>query len=234
MTFSEAFGFNTHESIAVIGSHGKTSLCYLLSSENCDKKVALTTSTKIFKITKDDLKVKNFYDFYGKNLPKKLFTGVSVFGKFYKEDKISSLNLQDLQYLKTISDMLIYEADGSRCKPFKAWKQNEPVIISQTSVIVGIIPINFIGQKVDESLIHRFELFKQKFQVGLNDLIDENLFIKITHEMFLKAPKNARKILFLNRFESIHEKSVKQIAQGLSNIEICVGSIKNKTMKKVK
>ncbi len=234
MNFTKAFGFNSHESIAIIGSHGKTSLCYLLSCESSHKKVALTTSTKMFKISPQDLQVQNFYDFYGKDLPKKLFNGVSVFGEFYKEDKISSLNLQNLEYLTTISDILIYEADGSKCKPFKAWKQNEPVIISQTSVIIGIIPINFIGQKVSEDLIHRFELFKQKFQVSLYDFIDENLFVKIANEMFLKAPKNARKILFLNRFESIHEKSLKIIAQNLSNIEIYAGSIKNKTIKRVK
>ncbi|MBS9778810.1 MAG: putative selenium-dependent hydroxylase accessory protein YqeC [Campylobacteraceae bacterium] len=234
MTFSEAFGFDLCESIAIIGSHGKTSLCYLLSSENSHKKVALTTTTKIFKIANKDLHVKNFYDYYGKDLPNTLQYGVNVFGKFYKENKISSLSQNDLKKLKDISDILIYEADGSRQKPLKAWSGYEPVFVDQTDTIIGILPINCINLHVSEDIVHRYDLFCEKFATKQNDKIDENLMINITKEMFSKAPKNTRKILFLNRCEDLHVNSAKQIANALENIEVYAGSIHNKTIKKIK
>ncbi len=233
MTFSKAFGFGSCESIAIIGSHGKTSLCYLLSNENGHKKVALTTTTKIFKITKNDLHVKDFYDYYDKDLPNSLQNGVNVFGKFYKDNKISSLPTKDLELLRNISDILIYEADGSRQKPLKAWSEYEPVIAEQTSIVIGILPINLINLHVNEKLIHRFDLFCERFATKQNDKIDEILMIKVINEMFAKAPKNARKILFLNRYESLHVNSANKIADTLDKIEVYAGSIHEKTIKKI-
>ncbi len=234
MNLSKAFGFCQNESVAIIGSHGKTSLCLALSKENSKKKIAHTTTTKIFPVIYEDLNIKNFYDFYGKNLPNSLQNGVNVFGKFDKNNKISSLKKTDLEHLRNISDMLIYEADGSKTKPFKAWNEYEPVILEKTSIIIGIIPINFIGQQVDENLIHRFELFCKKFSVSKNDKIDKYLILKIANEMFKKTPKNAKKILFLNRYEDTFQNSAEFIAQNLEQISTFAGSIKNKTIKKIK
>ncbi len=231
MNISEAFGFEHRESVAVIGSHGKTSLCLALAKENSHKKLALTTTTKIFPITKNDLHVKNFYD---KDLPNSLQNGVNVFGKSCENGKISSLHVKELKHLKSICDLLIYEADGSKAKPLKAWSEYEPVILEDTTIVIGIIPINFLSSFVDEKIIHRFELFCKTFKVKPGDKIDEKLFIDIIKEMFNKAPKNAKKILLLNRYETKYDKSVQIIADNLSHVKVCVGSIKENNIKRIK
>ncbi len=234
MNFSEAFGLMPDDTIAIIGSSGKTSLCYRLAKENDDKKLALTTTTKVFIVKPEYLHVKNFYDFYGKDLPNSLQNGVNVFGKFYKEKKISSLNPKEFEKLQNISDMLIYEADGSKQKPLKAWDEHEPVILKNTDVVIGIIPIDFLGKKVDEKFIHRFEIFCEKFKVNDGNKINENLFIKIIEEMFKKVPSNAKKILFLNYFDDLHEKSAHNIAKNFLHVKTFAGSIKDKIIKKIK
>ncbi len=233
MNISKVFGFDFRESVAIIGSHGKTSLCLALANEYSDKKVALTTTTKIFPVTKSDLHVKNFYNFYDKDLPKALKNGVNVFGKSCKNGKISSLHVKELKHLHSISDILIYEADGSKAKPLKAWESYEPVILEDTTVAIGVIPLHVMGKIVDESLIHRFELFCKTFDVKKGDQIDETLFIKIINEMFKKVPKSVKKILLLNRYDARYDKSVKIICDNFLHVNIYVGSIKEKNIKKI-
>ncbi len=234
MNISKVFGFTSNESVAVVGSHGKTSLCITLAIENSEKKVALTTTTKIFPISKDDLQVKNFYNFYDKELPKSLQKGVNVFGNSCKNDKISSLSGEELKHVHHISDIFIYEADGSKAKPLKAWNEYEPVILEDATSVIGIIPINVFGKKVHEEFIHRFELFCEIFNVKKNDKIDEKLFINIIGEMFKKVPPNAKKILLLNRYEPKFDKIINTISNNLQDIKIFAGNIKEKSIKKIK
>lgn len=235
MSFSEAFGLKPKDTIAVIGSGGKTTLCYKLSCENEDKKVIFSTTTKIFPATKDSMGVEKFYDFYGKTLPNTLENGVSVFGNFFKSNKlkISSLNPKELAKLKNMSDIFIYEADGAKCKPLKAWSEYEPVILEFSTVVIGVIPLHVYKKRAKEEIIHRFDTFCEKFNLFPNETIGKELFVKIIKEMFQKAPKNARKILFFNRFKKKRDLLVKEISREFADIEFFAGSLKRGEIGKV-
>lgn len=201
MNFSKAFRLKPKDVVAIIGSGGKTSLCYKLANENIDKKTALTTTTKIYPITPKDIQVEeNFFNYYGKPLPNFLSVGVSVFGKFCKLDalKITSLDRDEMELLKGKSDIFIYEADGSKQKPLKAWSEYEPVILENSTKVIGVIPLCVVGKTVDERIIHRFELFCKRFDVKGGQKITIELLAKIIDEMLQKIPSNAKKILFLN------------------------------------
>ena len=51
------------------------------------------------------------------------------------------------------------EADGSKQRPLKGWSSYEPVILKETTTTIGVLPISVIGQKIDETTIHRLPLF---------------------------------------------------------------------------
>lgn len=236
MDFSKAFGFGKNEAISVIGSGGKTTLCYRLVKENENKRLAFTTTTKIFPPTKEILGVERFYDFFGKNLPNSLKVGVNLFGEFFQTDiiKISSLDFKELKTLHKLSDMLIYEADGAKCKPLKAWNGYEPVVLDFTSTVIGVLPLYVHGEKVHETLIHRYERFCDQFRVKEGQNIGEELFLKIIKEMFKKVPTNSRKILFFNRYDFKRDfNTVGQIAENLNHIEFFAGSLKNGNIERI-
>ncbi len=223
MNFSKEFVLQ--KSVAIIGSNGKTSLCYRLCKENKDKKTLFTTTTKIFPPNAHEMGLDEayFHDGFSKSLDE-LNYGVNVFGK-PENSKLSSIEHDKLHALYQKSDLFIYEADGSKQKPLKAWNDYEPVFLDFTEQVIAVMPINQLGCKVCEDNIHRFELFCQKFGVKSGDIIDERLFLKIIDEMFKKAPKKAEKILFFNRYETKYEKNVKLIASKLENIKTFYGSI---------
>ncbi|NRR74941.1 hypothetical protein HRD57_02125 [Tetragenococcus halophilus] len=51
------------------------------------------------------------------------------------------------------------EADGAKQRPLKAWADFEPVIVSETTTTIGIIPLCVLGQRTDETIIHRLPYY---------------------------------------------------------------------------
>ena len=57
------------------------------------------------------------------------------------------------------TDIMLIEADGSAHKPVKAWKEDEPVIIQETTMTIGAAAFGRIGEAADGTTIHRLPLF---------------------------------------------------------------------------
>lgn len=151
------------DKIAIIGAGGKTSLAKSLALENKALKTILTTSTKMYNDFDD-----NFNNLIDKEIL--LENGVNIVGKsiankFYLDDK----NL-----LKN-ADLIIYEADGAKKKPFKGYKDDEPVFLKDTNKCVGVIAYSYLNKNINESFIHRFSLFQKQFshKIISNDFIKE-------------------------------------------------------------
>lgn len=237
MNFSQAFALELKDVVAIIGSGGKTSLGYKIAKENVDKKVVLTTTTKVYPVTCKEIGVeKRFFSHYGKGLPNSLDIGVNVCGKFLKADilKITSLDKSDIKQLKSKSDLFIYEADGSKQKPLKAWNATEPVILDDTTKVIGVLPLFVFGKYVEEGLIHRIHLFCKKFNVQLGEIIQEQLLVKIIDEMFKKVPSKMQKILFFNYVANEDDYKLSwELAKNFSDIRFFAGSIKDCTIKEV-
>lgn len=230
-SLSKAINLNIKENIAVIGMGGKSSFCYNLCLENIDKKIALSTTTKMYEASFLDIKCKEelFHTFY-EVLPKTLYKGVNFFGKSLNTNppKVGFISEDFLSCVSKISDNFIYEADGSKQKMLKCWKQNEPVFLQNTHKIIGILPIKVLYKQINESFIHNILLFLQKTNTKLNDIITFDILRKVVFEMFKKAPKNAKKYIFINHVEN--EKDLENAIK-LSSIfeyEVFLGSLKTK------
>lgn len=144
--------------ISVVGSGGKTSLIYKIAGDlkKKGKKVAITTTTKIFSNIREECVDFVSSDISEKNT-KKLFLekNVVVFGEKCS-DKLTSPKEDFFEYVTKYCDYLIIEADGSKRKPLKITKENEPVIIEKTELVIAVFGLSAIGKRASE-VCHRYE-----------------------------------------------------------------------------
>ncbi len=161
----------TDKIITVVGAGGKTSTIFELGKElsNLNKKVIITTTTHMrleedFILVEDNNDIENF-----KNILKN--KKIIKIGKKESEYKVKSLDMKLLRKVISLTDFLLIEGDGSKNLPLKVPKDNEPVIIEETNLVVGIMGFDSLDKKIKD-ICHRPELVSQLLQKNLEDNID--------------------------------------------------------------
>ena len=123
--------------IAVVGCGGKTSLIGLLANKLREKKVLVSTTTKMFPIQ-----------------------GIQCQGLLNKASgKLEALPAEALASLIPQYDITLLEADGSRGLPCKGWLPNEPLVPHYCTHTVGIVTISALGKAATETIAHRLREF---------------------------------------------------------------------------
>ena len=215
------FQINKKDIITIVGAGGKTSLMLSASSYlRKDYKVLVTTTTHIY------MPDKKYYDEMivvsedeDNNLDEILETnkkGVYIIGSEVinnsNKPKLKGLSFEMLDKVTPYFDIIIIEGDGSKEKPLKGWKDNEPVVYSKTTKTIGVIDINSLGLDINEENVHRVEKF---LQIVNEDLDDEKSYkkVSINHLKNIITNKNGlfkisigEKTLFINKCED--EKSI--------------------------
>lgn len=215
------FQINKKDIITIVGAGGKTSLMLSASSYlRKDYKVLVTTTTHIY------MPDKKYYDEMivvsedeDNNLDEILETnkkGVYIIGSEVinnsNKPKLKGLSFEMLDKVTPYFDIIIIEGDGSKEKPLKGWKDNEPVVYSKTTKTIGVIDINSLGLDINEENIHRVDKF---LQIVNEDLDDEKSYkkVSINHLKNIITNKNGlfkisigEKTLFINKCED--EKSI--------------------------
>ena len=141
---------NKDKVITVVGAGGKTSTIFELGNElsNLNKKTIITTTThmgfdKDFILIEKDSDIKKI-----ENILKK-FPLIKV-GKKESEYKVKSLDFDLLKKIILLGDFILIEGDGSKNLPLKAPKDNEPVIIEETNLVIGIMGFDSINKKIKD------------------------------------------------------------------------------------
>jgi probable selenium-dependent hydroxylase accessory protein YqeC len=169
--------------ITFIGSGGKSSLIELLAKKltHNKRKTLVTTTTKMFPLPK--------------------IPGVTQAGIFNSESgKLESLPLPELERITGGYDLVLVEGDGAKKLPLKGWADYEPVVPEFTTATAGVIPVWPLGQKADETIIHRLPLFCALAGLKPGEIIGPaHLAAVIEHGLFTKA--KGRKLLFFNQIE---------------------------------
>jgi probable selenium-dependent hydroxylase accessory protein YqeC len=128
--------------VAVIGCGGKTSLIKLIADTLLDRKVLISTTTKMFPLD------------YGTR------AGVCCLGTLNGETgKLEALSEDTLLGLIPRYDVMLLEADGSRGLPLKGWLDNEPVIPGFCTHSVGIVTVGAVGKAATADIVHRLPEF---------------------------------------------------------------------------
>ncbi len=208
MNLIEILNIKKNDIITIVGAGGKTSLMFsasLLLSKN--HKVLVTTTTHIYKpaayqydklIILEDLKENEIKDLYNKNE-----NGIYVIGNnLVNNEKIKGLTFEQLDEIVDYFDYIFIEGDGSKHKPLKGWRENEPVIYPKTTKQIGVLDIKSLGLDINEDNIHRIDKFKQLINSKNKKVSIENLLNIIFNKNGLFKNAKGEKILFINKVES--------------------------------
>jgi probable selenium-dependent hydroxylase accessory protein YqeC len=209
----EALGIKTKEVISLTGAGGKTTLMFRLAKELFleGKKVVTTTTTKILEptsgetpylfIDSDEEKVRQF-------ITSRLsgYGHITVAREKLESGKLKGISpalVNGLWSLKGI-DMMIIEADGAAGRPIKAPREGEPVIPTNTTLVVAILGVDGIEKELNEENVFQAELISQITGIPVGKKMTEDaIAILMTHPkgIFKGAPSSSRVVAFLNKVD---------------------------------
>lgn len=148
-----------HRLIGVVGAGGKTTLIYLLAKELTKKgyRVAITTTTH--------MQSEGRYGFV-------------PLGTFCEEGKIKGFSAEFPATLLENYDVVLVEADGSRCLPMKVPAEHEPVLPKGADLIIGVAGASAIGKMFQEAC-HRYERVCREFLCDPDEAIRPYHMVRI-------------------------------------------------------
>jgi probable selenium-dependent hydroxylase accessory protein YqeC len=150
--------------VAVVGCGGKTSLIELMADRLREKKVLVSTTTKIFPPKMKDIVLCETLLQCEKHEPR---TGIQCMGLMNSASgKLEALPEAFLAALLPRYDIAFLEADGSRGLPCKGWLANEPVVPDYCTHTVGVITMGALGKLAGETTVHRLPEFFALTGVG--------------------------------------------------------------------
>lgn len=197
--------------ISVTGSGGKTTFIEKLASKLKDKRVLITTSTKIKIPQNREYEVYTSLDNFKRCYSAR--PGIYAVCDEVKDGKFIDIGYEKLNSIIKLFDHVLIEADGSKNKPLKAWRSFEPVIYPFTDLTIGVLPCDLLGRSYDRNLIFNVELFEDDYEV--NDIIDENLYCQIANDPKGLFKNSTRRIIYLSRSDFLSEKDVQKIKRKL-------------------
>ena len=202
----ESLGININEKniISFVGGGGKTTSIYTLANElsNIGKKVLVTTTTHMHM-------PEDYINFKGDiNEIKERFknTNLITVGIKDKNNKISSVGEDIAITLIELCDFLLIEADGAKMLPLKAPASHEPVILNNTTMIVGVAGIDSLGKSIEE-ICHRPEYVCNILRKKYADKIDEKDIANLLssekgQKKFLDKCNNAEYRAIINKVDN--------------------------------
>lgn len=149
--------------VAIVGAGGKTTLLYALAralaAHGC--KVITATTTHIFPPTPAQSplcllspplpEVQEALQQYGHvTVAEKAVTNNE------HQSKLLGLSFDDIERLRTVSDILLVEADGAAMRPLKAPASHEPAVPPCTELCIALCGLSGLGRSLHDS-VHRPE-----------------------------------------------------------------------------
>jgi len=156
---------------AVVGCGGKTSLIGLIAEKLRDKKVLISTTTKIFPPKMKDIMLCETLLQCEEHEQR---TGIQCMGLLNSASgKLEALPEVFLAELLPRYDIVLLEADGSRGLPCKGWLETEPAVPGYCTHTMGVITMNALGKPAGDSTVHRLPEFTALTGVGEGQTITQ-------------------------------------------------------------
>ncbi|MDF2505371.1 selenium cofactor biosynthesis protein YqeC [Clostridium sp.] len=205
MKLKDLLNINKGDVVSIVGAGGKTTLMFSLAEElRLEDKVLVTTTTKIYVPERKQYdyiaESKGEFNHYNK-LNKK---GIYIYGKAVNDEKkLIGLDFELLNKQLPYFDYVLIESDGSKKKPIKGWKDNEPVISSKTSKTIGVLSIENLLMEINEENVHNLEQFMNITGSSKYDIINmDHIMALIFSFKGLFKDAVGEKILFINKVDT--------------------------------
>jgi probable selenium-dependent hydroxylase accessory protein YqeC len=204
--------------IALVGAGGKTTLGNRIAKglAGTGRRVLFTTTTKIYPPEDNPL-----YLGAAENIRA---SGLFMTAAKEKLDngKLKGYSPEELAVIagSGLFNDIIVEADGAARKPIKAPNETEPVYPLGADLIIGVIGLDCIGRALNDSNVHRSALFSEITGAYINEPVDfQHILRLISHPegLFRYAPDGVRRVVFLNKCDTINE-TVRQQAEDISSM----------------
>jgi len=225
---ADAFALRGHEIIALTGGGGKTTLMFALAKELLAKSLSVitTTTTKIFEPAREQTPFLIIEADQGKAvaLVKEGLQRnghVTFAAQRFPEGKIGGADPQLIERMaqELSVNHIIVEADGARKLPLKAPGEHEPVIPSDTTLLIPLVGIDALGRPLNEATAFRPERIAELTGARLGDpIIAEFIATLMTHPQGLikGVPPGARIIPFINKVETLKRlNGARAVARGV-------------------
>lgn len=99
--------------------------------------------------------------------------------------------------------LLLLEADGSRMRPLKGWKNHEPMIPDWGTCSIGVVPVRQIGKALKAEDVHRHEEFCALTGARMGQVLRaEHVASAISGPKGMFAKAKGRLVLFFSQVEA--------------------------------
>lgn len=223
---------NEKNIVSFVGGGGKTTSIYTLANElSCLGKKVIVTTTTHMRMPKDYI---NFNGDINEIKERFEFNNLITVGIKDKSNKISSVGKEIAETLIELCDCLLIEADGSKMLPLKAPATHEPVILKNTTMIVGVAGIDSLFKSIKE-ICHRPEIVSNFLNKNEEDQITTMDIAKLLsskdgQQKFIDRCYNAQYRAIINKVDNekllflakeicmfLEERNVKCIATSYKN-----------------
>lgn len=218
--------------IGILGGGGKTALLHTLGDELAKYHAKVILSS----LTKSGVSATHKVHFYPEfeveeNQPALLENNpLYIMGAVEHAEKLLGLSETELRSLDHASDLIIFECDGARKKPFKAHQPFDPMIPDFASHAIIVVGADAVGAKVDGKLVHRPELFRELWEVNANYELEPAFIAKVLTSKYgylQKVPAGVEVAYFVNKADHFPQEALKlaQAIARVSNSSIYQGSL---------
>ncbi len=219
---------SNNDLVAIVGGGGKSSLMFALANSLSDSRVVTTTTTRIFAAQMSIAPATCFYD---EKDEETFFAAISdaldahgqclVVGSVGAGSNVEKAfgvppSLPARLLARVDVNIVLVEADGSRMRPIKAPADHEPVIPTETTLVVPVVGIDAINGRLS-TIAHRPE---KMIALGISDrpggLQATDIARLLAHpDGGLKGvPDGARVVPLLNKVETAVQRTIAhEIAQ---------------------
>ena len=205
--------------ISIVGSGGKTTLLKKLAATYRaeGKRVFATTSTHM--LIEEDMILTNDADTIIRALQEVGFVMAGV----PDGPKIKALSKETFDAVCPYADVVLVEADGSKCLPLKFPNATEPVIPENTDEIIVVCGLNSIGQKAKD-VCHRLELVKSCLNIEDETMISASHVQKLVMEGYMTplraAFRNAKVTLQPRHDGTLYQRAIASLLQNEQDVSL--------------
>ncbi|MAF85383.1 MAG: putative selenium-dependent hydroxylase accessory protein YqeC [Dehalococcoidales bacterium] len=209
----QAFGIHQREVISLVGGGGKTTLMFALAQElaSIGSSVITTTTTKIFEPLPSQTPLllleadeEEMIRLLLENVNR--YRHITLASEKLTSGKLNGISPELVSRLAKVNRLsyIIVEADGAARKSLKAPNPTEPVIPSNTSLVIPIVGLDALGSRLTEENVFRPQIVSKLLGLPLGEVISaESIATLMTHPQGIikGSPDRARIVPFINKVD---------------------------------